>query len=358
MQKLLFLFVCIYTSFLSYSQQPMKRSLVYVDAASLKLIGQAFPLKHNYSRIDTALHKDFRAPVKRLLTHSAGLAISFKTNSPRIAAKWCVTNSRAYNNMTPIMNKGLDLYIKRDGVWQFAGAARPGAVCNEYIMTQNMDESEKECLIYLPLYDAVTSISVGVDSGYTVTAGEEPFTKKRIVIYGSSVTQGASASRPGLAYPARLSRDMGINFINLGLSGNGVMEKEVADMVANIQADAFILDCFANPSPEQISERTAYLVKAIRAKHPAAPIIMIQSIFRETGNFDSSISNFVRRQHHNTQSEFEKLKKNGVKNLYLIPGDDLIGNDHEATTDGLHPNDLGFDRMLKVIKPALTSILY
>ncbi|MFT3902676.1 MAG: SGNH/GDSL hydrolase family protein [Niabella sp.] len=356
MKRFFILLVCICLSVCLPAQRSARPSLVYTDGLSLNLIGQAFPLPNSYCRIDTSLHKDFSPVIKRLLTHAAGLVISFKTNSPRIAAKWCVTNSRPGNNMTPIMNKGLDLYIKRDGVWQFAGVGRPDAVCNEYVLVQNMDESEKECLLYLPLYDEVKSLSVGIDSGYHISAGEDPFKKKRVVVYGSSITQGASASRPGMAYLARLSRDMGVNFINLGLSGNGKMEKEVADMVANIRADAFVLDCFANPSPEQIIQRTAYMVKAIRAAHPAAPIVLIQAGFRESGNFDSAIANISRLKDKNVQTEFEKLKKEGIKRLYLILADDLLGRDHEGTTDGIHPNDLGFDRMLQVIKPEMVKI--
>jgi hypothetical protein len=191
------------------------------DAASLTLIGQAFPLNNSFHRIDTAAHRDFPAGVKKLLTNASGLVISFKTSSPRIAARWCVTNYHPYNNMTPITNKGLDLYIKRNGKWQSAGVGRGDSTCSEYVIVKDMDQSEKECLLYLPTYDEVKSLSVGVDSGYKIVSGEDPFLKKRVVVYGSSVTQGASASRPGMAYPARLSREMGINFINLGLSGSG-----------------------------------------------------------------------------------------------------------------------------------------
>lgn len=340
-----------------YAQSPPAPPLIYTDGFELNLLGQAFPLSGNYHRIDTAKYPGFPQAIKKLLTHSAGLAVSFKTNSTRIAAKWCVTDSKPGNNMTPIMNKGLDLYIKRDGVWQYAGVGRPDGTCSEYILVQHMDQQEKECLLYLPLYDKVQSLSVGIDSGSHITAAENPFEKKKVVFYGSSITQGASASRPGMAYSARLSRELGINSINLGLSGNGKMEKGVADMVATIQADAFIMDCFANPSPEEITQRTGYMVRVIRAAHPRAPIILIQTGPRESGNFDSVIGQVVQQKNENIKKEFEKLQAEGVQHLYLIRGEALLGYDHEATTDGVHPNDLGFDRMLQVIKPALIQIL-
>jgi hypothetical protein len=258
--------------------------------------------------------------------------------------------------MTPIANKGLDLYIIKDGNWQFAGVGKPDSICSLAVVAKNMDKSDKECLLYLPLYDQVSNVAIGIDEGSTIKAGAEPF-KKQILIYGSSIAQGASASRPGMAYPARLSRKTGLNFLNLGLTGSAKMENAHADMVASISADAFILDCVPNPSPAEIKQRTAYLVNSIRAKHPTAAIIVVQSIIREGGYFDQKLGETVRQQNLNILKEVESLQQNGTKDLYLIKADDLLGHDHEGTTDGTHPNDIGFDRMLMVLEPAIMEIL-
>ena len=134
------------------------------------------------------------------------------------------------------------------------------------------------------------------------------------------------------------------------------MEAAVADMIATLSMDAFILDCVPNSSPEQVTERTANLVNTIRAKHPNAPIIAIQSIIREGGNFDESIATRVTQQNENFLHEISELQRTD-KHLYLITADNLIGSDHEGTTDGTHPNDLGFDRMLKKIRPTVLEIL-
>jgi len=329
---------------------------VYTKASSLTITGKIFPHTTEFNRVDSAEYPALPRSVKRLLTHSAGMAISFVTNSSTISAKWCVTDAAPYTNMTSIANKGLDLYIKNDGKWQFAGAGRPEARCSEAVIVKNMDSSEKECLLYLPLYDKVSDVEIGIDDGSTIKAGAEPF-RKRILIYGSSIVQGSSASRPGMAYPARLSRATGLNFINMGLSGSAKMEKAAADLVASVDADAFVLDCIPNPSPEEIKQRTAYLVNAIRAKHPSAPIILVQSVIREHGYFDQKVGERVRQQNENARKEFELLQQKGVKNIYFIPADQLLGDDHEGTTDGTHPNDIGFDRMLQVLKPAILDIL-
>ena len=331
-------------------------SFTFTDAKQLTLIGKALSTDSFFHRIDTVAFPGIPPAVKRLLTHSAGLAISFETNSTRIAAKWCTSPQGPGNNMTAIAQEGMDLYIKRNGQWQYAGVARPSThECNEFVVAAHMAPGDKECLLYLPLYDETLSVQIGVEAGARLTAKPNPF-KKNILVYGSSIVHGASASRPGLAYPARLSRETGYNVINLGVSGNAKMEAAVAEMIATMPMDAFILDCVPNSSPEQVTERTANLVNTIRAKHPDAPIIAIQSIIREGGNFDESIANRVAQQNGNFLREIQELQRKD-KHLYLVTAENLIGDDHEGTTDGTHPNDLGFDRMLQKIRPALLEIL-
>jgi len=331
-------------------------TLHYTDAQQLTLIGKPFQDGPFYHRLDTAAFPAMRQTVKHLLTHSAGLAISFSTNSTKIAAKWCTSPRKPGNNMTAIAFEGLDLYIKRDGRWQYAGVARPTTnECNAYTLVQDMEPGDKECLLYLPLYDETTSLEIGVDADADISPRPDPF-RKNIVIYGSSIVHGASASRPGLGYPARLSRETGYHFLNFGVSGNAKMELEVAKVIAQMDMDAFILDCVPNTSPEQVTARTANLVKTIRAKHPGVPIIAIQSIVREGGNFNRSIANRVAAQNANFKYEIEQLQQE-VDDLYLITADGLLGDDHEGTTDGTHPNDLGFDRMLQKIRPAVLKIL-
>jgi lysophospholipase L1-like esterase len=293
--------------------------------------------------------------VKRLVTNSAGLAVAFKTSSTSIAAKWCTSSRKTLPNMTAIAYEGLDLYIKKNGRWQFAGVGRPNGDCTEYTLVSNMEEGEKECLLYLPLYDETTSLEIGVEAGATIQPLPDPF-QKRILMYGSSILQGASASRPGMAYPARLSRDTGLNFLNLGLSGSAKMEKDVANMIATVSADAFVLDCVPNSSPAEIRERTAYLVNTIRLHHPKVPILVIPSTVRENGAFDQQVGDRVKAQNEQIEQEVSKLWRSGVKDLYLLSYEQQLGADHEGTIDGSHPNDLGFDRMLKQLKPQFLSI--
>lgn len=328
---------------------------IYYDAREFTLIGKANSTAQHYHRVDTAKYNKMPRVVKRLFTNSSGLAVMFKTNSNTISAKWNTASPQTSNNMTAIANKGLDLYIKQNGKWVFAGVGRPTENSTKAELINNMEDGEKECLLYLPLYDELKSLEIGISENSNISTIPSPF-KKQVIIYGSSITQGASASRPGMAYPARMSRSLGIDFINLGLSGNGKMEKSVADMIKDLHAEAYILDCVANPTIDEIIERTQYMVTTIRKHHPKAPIIMITGGWRESGNFNREMAETVRIKNWNFKLEYEKLINAGIKDLYYIDGN-MLGDDHEGTTDGIHPNDLGFDRMLQIIEPAVSKIL-
>ncbi|MFC6099994.1 SGNH/GDSL hydrolase family protein [Olivibacter domesticus] len=327
----------------------------FIDARELTLVGKIYHKGPFYHRLDTAAIPDLPKAVKVLATHAAGLAITFQTSSSKISAKWCTSSGVPTDNMTGLAFEGMDLYIKRNDRWQYAGVARPKSHnCNEAEIVANMAPGNKTCLLFLPTYDETISLQIGVDAGATISPATHPF-KKNIVVYGSSIVQGASASRPGLSYPARLSRETGLNFINLGFSGNAKMETEVANLVSDLSMDALILDCVPNPSPEEVLARTTNFVTTIRKKHPKIPIIAIQSIAREKGNFDTQVASRVSLKNNYFETEIKKLQKHD-QNLYLIYADGLLGDDQEGTTDGIHPNDLGFDRMLHKVRPMILKI--
>ena len=335
--------------------QNEKPSLKYTDGKELTLIGKIADGPHHYHRVDTSAYKITNAYIQRLLSNPAGMALVFKTNSTSIQVKWCVADFKPSPTLTPAANKGLDLYIKKQGAWQYAGTAKPDSSCSVGMIAANMDSSEKECLLYLPLYEELKSIQVGVDQQATINSADYPV-RNKVLVYGSSITQGAAASRPGLAYPAILERKSGISFLNLGLSGSAKMENYMADLIATIDADAYILDCVPNSSPQIIKERTAYLVKTIRDKHPGKPIIVINTIFREQGHFNRKVYETVTGQIRNMKEQVDSLKKEGIKDLYYIDVKHVLGEDHEGTSDGVHPNDLGFHRMTLLLQKELKPI--
>lgn len=328
----------------------------YTPAESLTIGGKMMPTQNPFHRVDTANHSGLPARMKQLFTHGTGMFISFKSNTTSISLKWCVTNARALPYMTSFSNKGFDIYVKENGKWQFAGVAAPTGTCSEKKIVENMREGEKEFILYLPVYDEIRSLEIGIEKKASIKPMPDPF-RKRILIYGSSIVQGAGVSRSGMAYPAQLSRQTGLNFINFGLSGMAKMEPEVADIVASVDADAYILDCVPNSAPSEIKQRTAYLVKTIREKHPKAPIIVMQTILRESGYVNQRVGKYVKDQNVAIQNEVLSLLNSGIKDLYFITSEQLLGNDHEGSIDGTHPNDLGYFRMVSVLKNEVTQIL-
>jgi lysophospholipase L1-like esterase len=331
-----------------------------VDAATLMMIGKAKTTDPVYQRIDSAEAKDMPQAVRNLAKQSAGIAILFETNSRIIRAKWVLPKEVYLHNMTPDAHSGLDLYCLKDGKWQFVSIGRviPGISQNQ-TMVQNMDSSMKQFMLYLPLYNGVSQLQIGVQKNAMINKPAQPGinTTRRIVVYGSSVVQGASASRAGMAYPAILQRRTGYDFINLGFSGSAKMEIELAKYLATVPADVYVLDCVPNPTPEQISERSYPFIKYLHEHQPAIPIVLVETIFRQNGLWDQRIGNTVRRQNEEIRKTYDRLKKEGVKNLYYVETDKLIGNDHEATIDGIHLTDLGFTRIADAILPLVKKAM-
>lgn len=337
------------------------QNITYHDAADLTIIGKAIPTSKTFTRIDTSAYKFNDKVIDEYACHSTGLAVLFATDSPIIRAKWVTSEKNASENMTAIAQKGLDLYIRKDGEWVFAGVGRPKMAegpdydRHEGTIVKEMAPGRKECLLYLPLYDRLDSLSIGVEEGAYVEPLENPF-RYRIVVKGSSVTHGLAASRPGMSYAARFGRDNGFYCFNLGFSGKSKLQKEYAEYLADIEADAFIFDAFSNPSAETIHENFDRFVDIIRAAHPETPLIFMQTERRESRNFDVWREGFEAEKQSAAEAEIRERMKTD-KHIYFLPSDDFLGHDHIATSDGSHPTDLGFTRMLDSIEPKILKIL-
>lgn len=209
--------------------------------------------------------------------------------------------------------------------------------------------------MYLPLYDEIAGLEIGTDEGALLEAASDPF-RHRIVVIGSSITHGTSASRPGMTYTARLGRTQGFGFVNFGASGQCKLDTFFARIAAETRADAFVFDIFSNPSPQQIEERLEGFVRRIRESHPTTPLIFLQTEVRESGNFDLKKRAFEADKREAARKVMEKILETD-KNIWFINPDMELGADHEATVDGVHPTDLGCERILKKVQPQIIRIL-
>ena len=210
--------------------------------------------------------------------------------------------------------------------------------------------------IILPLYNGVEALSLGVPVG----AKFEPIaprTAKPIVFYGTSITHGASASRPGMVHTAILGRRLDLPVINLGFSGNGRMDAAVGEFLVQIDASVYVIDCLPNMGAADVRAKCIPLVKQLRAARPEIPIVLVEDR-RNTNSWVLAKRNQYHTDNHAALREcFATLQQEGVKGLFYLGGDDLLGHDDEGATDGSHPNDLGFilgkdgERIPQSLKP-------
>lgn len=333
----------------------------YTDARELLVIGKALPTNPVWVRWDSAQSIPMTPAVKALARHSAGIAVLFETNSTYLRVKWSVAQRKFYNNITPIAHSGLDLYAMENGRWQFVNTARPGdrETNFAYPVVSNMDGATRQYMLYLPIYNELTSLEIGVSPQAMLAKPVKPGidTTRRIVIYGSSILQGASASRAGMTYPSIISRRTGWEMVNLGFSGNGKMEFPVAELLATMPAAVFVLDCIPNPTPAEIRERAYPFIKHLLDKRPEVPVLLVETSNRETGFFDRKIGDVVREKNRLIREVYEQLRKEGYRQLHYLRGADLIGHDHEGTIDGTHNTDIGFMRQAEVILPVLKKLM-
>jgi len=341
----------------SYAQEKTN-TFKYTDAQQLSKSGQWPKTTENYYRVQEEDRAKLTKAVQNLALRPAGINITFQTNSKSIAAKWKLKPYKVQANMTPIGVNGLDLYGWNGKGWQFVYVGIPSKDENSTTLISNLDGKMRHYKIYLPLYTELSSLEIGIDESAEIKPADPAYiNQKKVAIYGSSITQGSSASRPGMAYPSILSRKLNVETINLGFSGNGKMEIEIADILAKIPADVYIMDCVPNPSPQQIKERSYPLIAKLRKLKPGVPIIMMESIQREFSNWNSEANTKLTQQNAEFRITYDRLIREGNKNIYYIKSSELTGDDHEATTDGTHLSDLGFMRVAEAVQKVLKPLL-
>ena len=296
--------------------------------------------------------------VWNLSRHSAGMMVRFNTDATAIHAKWKLLSSRlGMPHMPPSGVSGLDLYARdAKGQWRWAAATKPNKQEMQATLLSGASPGKREYALYLPLYNGTESLEIGVPKG----AKFEPLAPRKtkpLVFYGTSITHGACASRPGLVHTAILGRRFEMPVINIGFSGNGRMHKEVGDLMAELDAACYVIDCLPNMNSTTVTERCVPLVKQLRKARPNTPILLV-----EDRRFANSWLLPAKAKFHDDnqaalQKAYKQLKANGMKQLYYLSGDLLLGDDAEGTTDGSHPNDLGFMRQADAFDPVLREAL-
>jgi len=309
-----------------------------------------------YDRLPARAEGVVRDPVWKLSNHSAGICARFISDSTSVSARWVLRKSEiAMNHMAATGVSGLDLYVRGENGWRWVAVGRPKEVTNEVELLTGIPGGFHEYLLYLPLYNGVEKVELGIVAGKFL--GKAPINpKKPIVFYGTSITQGGCASRPGMAHPAILGRRLDTPIVNLGFSGNGKMDPEIGDLLTELDPSVYVIECTPNMEPETIAERTVPLVKKLRTARPETPILLVESIHHQREWFIDAYRDGVEKKNRPLKESYEQLLDEGIENLHYLASDSFLGDDSEGTVDGVHPTDLGFLRIAEAFEPVLRRL--
>ena len=332
---------------------------VYYNMQDFTLLGRPMPNQTVYQRFPDTIKNLLRKPVWDLSKNPTGFAVYFETNAKEISATWKTGSSVVFQHVAGTLVKGLDLYGLDNGVWYFAGVGKPNApVYQEANLVKDMDGSMRQYLLYLPDYEICDSLFIGTEAGAIITKPHQNYFEgqKPLVVYGTSIVQGASAMRPGMAYPAQLERRLKRETINLGFSGNGQLDSMLAVIMSGIDASMYVIDCGPNLTPAMAQAKTVPFLRQLHALKPAVPILIIENILYPTAKFNTVTKQKITEVNQIFKNAYTQLKKEGMRNLHYLEATNLIGGDGEATVDGAHMTDLGFYRITLAIEQKIKSI--
>lgn len=321
----------------------------------------AHDTKVPYSRLPDSLHGVIREPLWDLGKNSAGMYIRFSTDASAIGAKWKATKKFNMNHMTAAGIRGLDLYVlDSDNAWTTVSSARPvfGSHNTTTMVVTDMLPVMREYMLYLPLYDGVDSIYIGIDSTAVLRQPsiDSPRAGNPVVMYGTSILQGGCASRPGMVHTSILSRMLNREVVNLGFSGNAQLDLQIAELMANSDASLFVIDALPNVKKEQLVERMKPFLATIRAKHPLTPVVLVESPMFPITRFNTETYNTITEKNKALHDIYSDLCPTDA-NLYYFRGEDILGDCVEGTVDNYHFTDMGFTQFAQAMYPLLRQLL-
>ncbi len=293
--------------------------------------------------------------VKNLNFNSAGGRVRFTTTSNYLALKMKKSPVEMGKNFSVAGRGGIDVYIRRGAVSEqiFIKTFIPTVDCSDLEDILKLPRGEKQITMNLPNYSGTTELFIGLEESSTLSVHPDYTVEKPVLYYGSSITQGGCASRPGMSYENIISRRLDVNYINLGFSGSAKAEDAIIDYMAGLDFSVFVCDYDHNaPSVEHLRNTHEKLYLKIREKHPDAPVIFVTK-----PDFWLKWGECERRRDiiYNTYIN----AKNRGENVIFIDGYSLFAgqNREDCTVDGCHPNDLGMFRMAEVIGKAVEFAL-
>lgn len=308
-------------------------------------------------RLPKSRKDQFRPPVWGLAQSPAGGRIRFRTDSDTVRIKLDWGNVGHMNNMSRIGQHSVDAYV--DGVFWRNVSPLEGKPEVEEAFFGGVPREMRQIDLYLPLYHPVKVLAIGLADGAELEA-PAPFTRELpVVVYGSSITQGGCASHAGMSYQSILCRRLDLDHVNLGFSGNGIGEPEVARAISEIPACCYVVDYSQNcPTVDQMRESYAPFLQTLRDRNPDTPILCVTPICSAAEPWNKPHHEALEGKRRVVRDAVGARVRNGDKRIQVVEGPDLLGPDQ---TDGIidmsHPNDLGFYFMANGLQRPLAGVL-
>jgi len=335
--------------------------LLWHDVREWGVEGRAFSDTENYfDRLPARAKSIVRKPLWDNSRHTAGMSVRFESATDSIYVRYELLNeSLAMPHMPATGVSGLDLYALIDNHWHYAQTLKPAKQSILARLVGGLDPTLRAYQINFPLYNGVKSFQIAVPKGAKFKP-IPPRNQKPILFYGTSVTQGGCASRPGMAFLSILGRRLDRPTLNFGFSGQGRMETDVAQFLAELDPAINVLDCMANMGPSIVPDASARIeavVRLLRKSHPDTPILILEARPQADEILIPRGRAIRTKQCQDFRAAYENLLNAGLTNLHYRQGDDLIGTDGEATVDASHPTDLGMMRYADALEPDLRKLL-
>jgi hypothetical protein len=335
------------------------QDLHWHDATAWDVEGKGWDdTTRRFERLPPGAEGVVREPVWDLSRCSAGLSLRFVTDSTQIHARYDLLHSTiSMAHMPATSHSGLDLYAEdASGILRWVGISRPEGQRVEATLAEGLAPGSRCYTLYLPLFNSPETLEIGVEAGAVLqplAAREE----KPVLFYGTSIMHGASAARAGMCISSIVGRRLRRRVINFGFAGNGIMEPEVADLLAQQNPCLFVIDCLPNMTHAQITERTVPLVRRIRQSQPLTPILLVEDRTYANTRFFPAKADRHRTSRAALRAAWHELTAAGDDRIHYLDGDLLLPDDGEATVDSSHPTDLGMVAYADAYETAIRAIL-
>jgi lysophospholipase L1-like esterase len=313
-----------------------------------------------YRRLPVHPDWEIRDAVDRLANQTAGGQIRFRSDSKKILLRVELREKSGMYHMPATGQSGFDLYVKDEEIQRYVRTTRfPADTIRYQAELLNSDQKQmRDITLNFPLYNGVNSVLVGIEAQSRIRTPKKFSRPGKIVIYGTSITQGGCVARPGMAYSNILSRKLDVAFVNLGFSGNGRGEPALAHLINQISGTSLIILDYEANANNTIVNTLGPFVNILREKHPDTPILIMSKIrYALTPPGSTAYKELMSRRDFQ-KNLVDKRRSTGDENIYFLDGSEVLGDDYdECTVDGSHPTDLGSARIADALLPAIEEIL-